>query len=101
LPDEIHPLYEPEIFNPKRIGKTYWYVLEGRRRPTDESLVRISFDLTGKVIYLDHWGGAFSSESEQPNGKGTERGDKSNYLSFVASEIGLFPFSPTTPPAGM
>lgn len=66
-PDETRPLYEPEIKNPKRIGTTYWYLLEmeqPRETPGEhpEKLVRISLDLDGRIIGLDHWGGVFAEE---------------------------------------
>src|SRR5262245_60166641 len=43
-PDEILPLYEPQILNPKRIGMTYWYYFEkyGDDRGSSR-LVRVSF----------------------------------------------------------
>ncbi len=60
-PDEVHELYEPLKKNPKAIGKTYWYIIkrmqaEGSQTDKDESVVRVSFDLIGRVISVDHWG---------------------------------------------
>jgi hypothetical protein len=67
-PDEIRPLYEPAIKNPKVIGHTYWYVIRRRARDgsaneKDESLVRVSFDLADRVSHIDHWG--FSKSNGQ------------------------------------
>jgi outer membrane protein assembly factor BamE (lipoprotein component of BamABCDE complex) len=60
-PEEIRPLYEPKIWNAKRIGTTYWFIIE-RRKPSGsvneraEKLVRVAFDLNQLVTRVDHWG---------------------------------------------
>lgn len=56
-PDEIRALYEPIKKNPKIIGHTYWYIIyrKDNNNTKDESLVRISFDLTQKVIDIVSW----------------------------------------------
>jgi hypothetical protein len=60
-PDEISPLYEPIIKNGKIIGKSYWYFIQklkenGSVNERQEKLVRITFNLNGKVISVDAWG---------------------------------------------
>ncbi|MBK9695024.1 MAG: hypothetical protein IPO76_06480 [Elusimicrobia bacterium] len=59
-PDEVNPLYEPKIKNPKQIGITYWYWIEkaktGNANERGEKLVRVSFDLKNQVTAVDHWG---------------------------------------------
>lgn len=57
-PEIVLPLYEPKIKNPKRIGSTYWYILQRlkARGSKGEKLVRISFDLAGRVTAVDQWG---------------------------------------------
>jgi outer membrane protein assembly factor BamE (lipoprotein component of BamABCDE complex) len=60
-PDEIKPLYQPKIKNPKQIGTTYWYIIQrtkenGSVKEKNEKLVRVSFSLSGKVTQIDHWG---------------------------------------------
>ena len=60
-PDEALDLYESKIYNPKIIGKTFWYIIQrkvksGSAKERDEKLVRISFNLQGKVIEVVHWG---------------------------------------------
>ena len=60
VPDEIRPLYEPKITQAKLIGYTHWYVLRrmkehGSASEKNESLVRISFDNSGKVTRVDRW----------------------------------------------
>lgn len=56
-PDEIRALYEPIKKDPKIIGYTYWYIIyrKDNNNTKDESLVRISFDLTQKVIDIVSW----------------------------------------------
>ncbi len=56
-PDEIRELYEPIKKNGKLIGYTYWYIIyrKDNNNTKDESLVRISFDLTKKVIDIVSW----------------------------------------------
>jgi hypothetical protein len=46
-PDKVLPLYEPKIKNPKKIGFTFWYILQrlkenGSQNEKAEKLVRIS-----------------------------------------------------------
>ena len=60
-PDDILPLYEPKIKKPKKNGFTFWYILQrlkknGSQNERAEKIVRISFDLKGKVIAIDQWG---------------------------------------------
>jgi outer membrane protein assembly factor BamE (lipoprotein component of BamABCDE complex) len=60
-PDETKPLYQPRKHNPKQIGTTYWYIIQrikesGSVNQKDEILVRVSFNLSGKVIQIDQWG---------------------------------------------
>ena len=75
-PDDILSLYEPKIKKPKKIGFTFWYILQrlksrrpechglargylqenGSQNERVEKIVRISFDLKGKVIAIDQWG---------------------------------------------
>jgi hypothetical protein len=57
-PDEVHPLFEPKILRPRRIGTTYWYFLakpvaDGN---TDVRVVRVAFDLDDRVTAVAHWG---------------------------------------------
>jgi hypothetical protein len=56
--DEVHPLYEPQILDARRIGTTYWYLLEKKSADSDldARVVRVSFDLEGRVIRVDFWG---------------------------------------------
>ena len=60
-PDEVKPLYEPKVKKAKKIGVTYWYLIE-RKRDTGsvidraEKLVRVSFNLKNLVTNVDHWG---------------------------------------------
>jgi len=60
-PDEIPDLYEPKIYNPRKIGETYWYIIKrapkkGDERILDEKLVRVSVDREGRVTQVDRWG---------------------------------------------
>ena len=60
-PDEIRPLYELEIYKPKQIGYTHWYLIQrkivkGSQNERDEKLVRVSYDLNWTVTHIDHWG---------------------------------------------
>ncbi|HUE73545.1 MAG TPA: hypothetical protein VMP01_21895 [Pirellulaceae bacterium] len=49
-PDEVLPLYEPVIKNPKQIGTTHWYIIEGSADELSHSkAVRVSFDLEDRV----------------------------------------------------
>lgn len=60
VPDEILPLYKTKSKNAKPVGHSYWYVLRrakktGSVKEKDESLVRVSFDISGKVMSVDYW----------------------------------------------
>lgn len=60
-PDEIRRLYSASTGNEKHIGYTYWFVIRravenGSVNERQEALVRISFDLKGRVMKVDHWG---------------------------------------------
>ena len=60
-PDEILLLYEPKIKKPEKIGFTFWYILQrlkenGSQNEKAEKLVRISFNIDGKVTAIDQWG---------------------------------------------
>lgn len=57
-PDEIRPLYEPIIKNPRRIGTTFWYIIQrktdsGSWAERDEKSVRITFNLNKTVTSVD------------------------------------------------
>ncbi|MBN2768281.1 MAG: hypothetical protein JXQ68_04205 [Campylobacterales bacterium] len=56
-PDEIRALYEPIKKDAKIIGYTYWYIIyrEKNNGIKNKSLVRISFDLTKRVIDIIYW----------------------------------------------
>jgi len=59
--DEIRRLYEPRIKHDRQIGVTHWYLIQRGRDPLgvgqqDEKLVRVSYDLQGRVTVVDHWG---------------------------------------------
>ncbi len=52
--DDVKPLYEPVIINPKRKGTTHWYVIEGNLQKIESFKgVRVSFDLEGRVTAVD------------------------------------------------
>lgn len=58
-PDEIMPLYAPQLKNAKKIGYTYWYILE-RSEPIGntfkkENIVRVGFNNDNKVIEVVNW----------------------------------------------
>lgn len=60
-PDEIYPLYVPRHKHGKVVGYTQWYVIQrlaknGSVDQKQESLLRLSFDLDGKVSKIDSWG---------------------------------------------
>ncbi len=60
-PDEIRDLYEPKMYKPDIIGSTYWYIIQRKAESgsvieKDEKLVRVSFDLKGRVTKVDKWG---------------------------------------------
>jgi hypothetical protein len=65
IPDEVHPLYEPRIFRPRRIGTTYWYFLAKpvADKNTADRGVRVAFDLDGRVSGL--WG--FGDNEAEPH----------------------------------
>jgi hypothetical protein len=57
-PDEIRPLLQPSK-KAKRKGTTYWYLLfkkEKERCRAGDKIVRVAFDLQGKVTRVRHWG---------------------------------------------
>lgn len=60
-PDEIRRLYSASSGTKKHIGYTYWFVIQravenGSVNERQEVLVRVSFDLIGLVMNVDHWG---------------------------------------------
>jgi hypothetical protein len=60
-PDQILPLYEPQVKNSKQIGYSQWYLIQrlkehGSVNEKGEKLVRISYDMHGIVTQVDHWG---------------------------------------------
>jgi hypothetical protein len=60
-PDEIRPLYAPQMKNGKVIGYTHWYVIRrltkhGSVDEKGEALVRVSFGLDDRVSGIDDWG---------------------------------------------
>src|SRR5262245_11392944 len=57
VPDEVRPLYEPQIKNPRRTGTTYWYFLAKASvdRTIESPTVRVSFDLENRLTGVDHW----------------------------------------------
>ena len=60
-PDEITKQYEAKIKNPKHVGKAYWYIIQrnassGSVNDKGEILVKIVFNLKGKVTHIHHWG---------------------------------------------
>jgi hypothetical protein len=59
-PDEIRRLYSASSGTEKHIGYTYWFVIHravenGSVNERQEVLVRVSFDLNGLVMNVDHW----------------------------------------------
>jgi hypothetical protein len=64
-PDLTRPLYEPKIKKPRRIGTTYWYLIEknGPDSEAGDRLVRVSLDLHQRVMKVDHWG--FADERDR------------------------------------
>ena len=60
-PDEVRPLYEADGESGKLLGHTFSYVLrrweaDGSAAEKNEELVRVSFDLSGKVTRVDYQG---------------------------------------------
>ena len=60
-PDEVTKQYEAKIKNPIHIGKAYWYIIQrnassGSVNEKGEILVKIVFNLKGKVTHIHHWG---------------------------------------------
>lgn len=60
-PDEIYPLYVPGHKRSEVVGYTQWYIIQrlaenGSANQKQESLLRLSFDLDGKVSKIDSWG---------------------------------------------
>lgn len=59
--DEIRALFSPTSKNAKPIGHTRWYVLRrltdnGSANDKQEAVVRVSFNLQGRVSAVDTWG---------------------------------------------
>ena len=59
-PEKTSPWYEARIYKPKQIGFTFIYLLQqlkehGSQNDKAVKLVRISFDLKGKVSKIDQW----------------------------------------------
>jgi hypothetical protein len=60
-PDEELDLYDPRnIKVGRKVGFTYWYLIQrvkdsGSQIEKDEKLVRVSFNLDGKVTHVDRW----------------------------------------------
>jgi hypothetical protein len=53
-PDGVQPLYEPVIKNPKQVGITNWYILEGSTAELAASkAVRVALDLEDRVTRVD------------------------------------------------
>lgn len=60
-PDEVLPLYKPNISSKECIGYTHWYVARrrvknGSQDEKGEAVLRISYDMQGRVIAVDRWG---------------------------------------------
>jgi hypothetical protein len=57
-PDEIAPLYEPKVKNPRMIGSTMWYIVSQRKEHGSANEIQrvalaIRFDLKGNVTRID------------------------------------------------
>jgi hypothetical protein len=60
-PDEERPLFESVLKNPKQIGTTRWYIVEGSIDDLSNSkAVRVSFDLEDRVTSVDRLDGVDS-----------------------------------------
>jgi hypothetical protein len=56
-PDEIRRLHNASIGNERQVGYTYWFVIRRAvKNEKQEIVVRVSFDLNGLVMKIDHWG---------------------------------------------
>ena len=57
-PDEVLPLYEPKVFEPKQIGTTRWYYvrIDSPKERTTAQLMRLSVDHKSLITAIDHWG---------------------------------------------
>lgn len=60
-PDEVRPAYDPNVRRARLIGHTYWYVVRrlvehGSEAEMREALVRVRFNLEGKVESVVAWG---------------------------------------------
>jgi hypothetical protein len=57
-PDEVRPLYEPQVISATRVGTTYWYYLKKESEGTSlkAPVVRVAFDLGEQVTKVDQWG---------------------------------------------
>jgi hypothetical protein len=63
-PDLIRTLYEPKVWHPKQIGKTYWYFIEVHDKGDfiNAKLVRVSVGHDGKVLRVAYWGFSLPSK---------------------------------------
>jgi hypothetical protein len=53
-PDGVRPLYEPVMKNPKQVGTTHWYILEGNTEELATSkAVRVALDLEDRVTSVE------------------------------------------------
>lgn len=60
-PDEVRPAYDPNLRRARLIGHTWWYVIRrlvehGSEAEMREALVRVRFNLEGKVESVVQWG---------------------------------------------
>lgn len=58
-PDETRSLFDPFVLGRmERVGTTYWYFIEKKdpRNNLSARVVRVSFDLSGRVRAVDGWG---------------------------------------------
>jgi hypothetical protein len=56
-PDEVRPFFEPVMKNPKQLGTTHWYIIEGRTEELANSkAVRVSFDIEDRVTSVERLG---------------------------------------------
>jgi tRNA(Arg) A34 adenosine deaminase TadA/outer membrane protein assembly factor BamE (lipoprotein component of BamABCDE complex) len=60
-PDEVRPAYDPNVRRARLIGHTWWYVVRrlvehGSEAEMREALVRVRFNLEGKIESVVQWG---------------------------------------------
>ena len=61
-PDEITDLFRRSDIEAKPIGSSHWYIIQRKASPqsepvdTNQKLIRVCFDLDGKVTSVDYWG---------------------------------------------